>query len=214
MKACRWLPLLALSLLAGCMGNTRPIGGSDWPYPVPPAAPDAPPASSEPLPPEVLPQLPEPPRPPPPRPTRPPASPADAQPPLLNTFPRSIEASGVAAPVLGLVKQSREAKRAKKYDQAAGSLERALRIDPRNAWVWQQLATLHLLMGQHEQALSEGRKSNSLAKRNPWIEVENYRVIAAAAAALGNSAAATQARIRYEDRQRWITTPPYAAPNP
>ena len=204
--------LLAALLLSACAAD--PASRGAWPYPVPPSMPGSGSGSVPPdgAPPEALP--PELPKPPVIIKPLPPVAGPDAPPPLLNSYPRTLEASGLAAPVLALVKQSREAKRGKNYDQAEAALERALRIEPRNPWVWQQLGGLHLLMGQQEQALSEARKSNSLGKRNPWIEVENYRVIAQTSGALGNHAEALQAQARYEDRQRWITTPPLATPPP
>ncbi len=205
------LLLISALLLTACMGNTRPIDA--WPFPVPPSAPgqhDGGGSESEPQTPgETPPPLGH----PLPLPLPPPPTTADAPPPLLNSFPRSIEGSGVAAPVLALVKQSRVAKGQKNFEQSEAALERALRIEPRNPWIWQQLASLHLLTGRNEQALTESKKSNSLAHRNPWIEVESYRVMAAAASALGNGALSSQAQARYEDRQRWITTPPFATPN-
>ncbi len=214
MITANWPSRAVLLLCVAGLGACASTGGSpnpdgQWPYPVPPSsAPQEsapPPVAPTPLPPVV-------PTPPPTRPSLPPPSPTDLPPPLLQQFPRSIEASGSAAPVLALVRQSREAKKHKKWEQGEAALERALRIEPRNPWIWQHLASLHLAMGEHEQAQAEARKSNSLAKRNPWLEVENYRVLAASAAALGNAAAASAAQQRYNDRQRWITTPPYANP--
>lgn len=132
----------------------------------------------------------------------------EVKPPLLPNYPRNIEASGSAAPVLSLVRQARESRKAGKLDAAGSALERALRIEPRNPWVWQALAGLHLQQGLAEQAESEALKANSLARRNPWIEVENWRVIAAARGLRGNAAGAAQAEARHEDLKRLLTQPP------
>lgn len=132
----------------------------------------------------------------------------EVRPPLLPSHPRSIEASGASAPVLSLVRSAREARKTGKLEAAASSLERALRIEPRNPWVWQALAGLHLQQGQPEQAESEAQKSNSLARRNPWIEVENWRLLSAARQQRGNAAGAAQAEARHEDLKRLLTQPP------
>lgn len=134
----------------------------------------------------------------------------EVKPPLLPSYPRNIESSGAAAPVLSLVRSARDSRKAGKLEAAAASLERALRIEPRNPWVWQALAGLHLQQGQAEQAESEAQKANSLARRNPWIEVENWRVIAAARGLRGNAAGAAQAEARHEDLKRLLTQPPLA----
>lgn len=134
----------------------------------------------------------------------------EVKPPLLPSYPRNIESSGAAAPVLSLVRSARESRKAGKPEAAASSLERALRIEPRNPWVWQALAGLHLQQGQAEQAESEAQKANSLARRNPWIEVENWRVIAAARSLRGNAAGAAQAEARHEELKRLLVQPPLA----
>lgn len=134
----------------------------------------------------------------------------EVRPPLLPSYPRNIESSGATAPVLSLVRSAREARKSGKPEAAAASLERALRIEPRNPWVWQALASLHLQLGQAEQAETEAQKANSLARRNPWIEVENWRLIAAARGLRGNAAGATQAEARHEELKRLLIQPPLA----
>ena len=128
----------------------------------------------------------------------------DARPPLNPNLPRNIESSGAAAPVISLVKSARAALKAGRTDQAGASLERALRIEPRNPWVWQSLSALHLVTRQAEQAESEARKSNSLGKRNPYLEVENWRLLAEARRLRGDAAGAAAAQARHEDLQSLI----------
>lgn len=128
----------------------------------------------------------------------------DTRPPLNPNLPKSIEASGAAAPVVSLVKAARASLKAGRTDEAGGSLERALRIEPRNPWVWQGLAALHLVTQQAEQAESEAKKSNSLGKRNPYLEVENWRLIAEARRLKGDNAGAVEARERHEDLKALI----------
>lgn len=188
--------LLLLSGLALSACTSVAPQPAQWPYPEPPMAPA--PGT------EVQPGSPMPGQ-PPPIPATP--LPPEIKPPLLE-LPRSIEASGVTAPVLSLVKKAREAKKAGRFDEASASLERALRIEPRNPWVWQSLAAVHLAQKQGEQAESEAKKSTSLARRNPYIEVENWRLIAAARNLRGDSNGLLQAQLRYEELQRQLTQPP------
>lgn len=123
----------------------------------------------------------------------------DPRPPLSPSLPRSVETSGAAAPVISLVKAARASLRAGRTDQAGASLERALRIEPRNPWVWQGLSALHIVTQQAEQAESEAKKSMSLGKRNPYLDVENWRLIAEARKLRGDKAGAEQALRKRED---------------
>ncbi|MBZ4341402.1 hypothetical protein LAM87_24310, partial [Mycobacterium tuberculosis] len=63
---------------------------------------------------------------------------------------------------------------------------------------------LHLAAQQAEQAESEARKSNSLGKRNPYLEAENWRIIAAARAQRGDANGAAEARARQDEAQQLI----------
>lgn len=128
----------------------------------------------------------------------------DPRPPLSPSLPRSIETSGAAAPVISLVKTARAALRTGRTDQAGSSLERALRIEPRNPWVWQALSALHIVTQQAEQAESEAKKSMSLGKRNPYLDIENWRLIAEARKLRGDKAGAEAALRKREDLQNFI----------
>jgi len=129
----------------------------------------------------------------------------DTRPPLNPNLPKNIEGSGAAAPVISLVKSARTALKNGRTDQAGASLERALRIEPRNAWVWQGLSQLHIVTQQGEQAESEARKSISLGRRNPYLDVENWRLIAEARRLRGDKAGAEDAERKREELQRLIT---------
>jgi len=137
---------------------------------------------------------------PPARPTDPFAQPPDYQIPDPTLFPRSAEA--VSGPtVLRLLQQSREEVAAGKPEQAIAALETALDIEPRNPFVWQQLASTHLAQRLPDQAEQKAQRSNSFARGNPWIEVENWRLIAAARQERGDLAGARVARERMEEIQ-------------
>jgi tetratricopeptide (TPR) repeat protein len=64
-------------------------------------------------------------------------------------------------------------------DAAAATLERALRLAPRNPELWQQLAEVRLLQGELQQAEAMAVKSNQLAK-DTRVRVRNAELIAAA----------------------------------
>lgn len=128
----------------------------------------------------------------------------DTRPPLNPKLPKSIETSGAAAPVISLVKAARAALQQGRTDQAGASLERALRIEPRNAWVYQGLSQLHIVTQQAEQAESEAKKSTSLGKRNPYLDVENWRLIAEARKLRGDAAGANAALDKREELLRLI----------
>lgn len=52
---------------------------------------------------------------------------------------------------------------------AVANLERALRIEPSNPWLWHRLASLHLEQGDLGQAQATAKRSNSLAQGSPAI---------------------------------------------
>lgn len=117
-----------------------------------------------------------------------------------GSFPRSPEAvSGPA--VLRLLNQARGELMAGRPEQAVAALETALDIEPRNPYVWQQLASTHLAQHQADQAEHKAQRSNSFARGNPWIEVENWRLIAAARQERGDLAGARLARERMTEIQ-------------
>ncbi len=63
------------------------------------------------------------------------------------------------------------------WEQAAALLERALRIEPRNAWLWHHLATVRFRQGRYAQAVSLANKSSSLAPGNTGLQEKNHRLI-------------------------------------
>src|SRR6266699_1215830 len=69
---------------------------------------------------------------------------------------------------------------------AAATLERALRIEPRNPRLWQELARVRLKQGEFAQAESIASRSNSFAASDNALRAENWRLIAQARDARGN----------------------------
>lgn len=80
-----------------------------------------------------------------------------------------------------------------KREAAGASLERALRIEPRNPWLWHELAQLRLTQGQYAQAITLAQKSTSFAARENRLLALNWRVIGNARVAQGDSTGAERA---------------------
>lgn len=77
--------------------------------------------------------------------------------------------------------------------EAAALLERALRIEPRNAQIWHRLARVRMTQGQYRQAAALAAKSNSLASHDFPMQARNWRLIAEARERLGQRSAAQEA---------------------
>lgn len=76
-----------------------------------------------------------------------------------------------------------EAKLQAQQGHAAGAvsaLERALRLEPKNPYLWHLLAALRFEQGLWRQALSLAEKSNSLAGQLPKLQAANARLRARA----------------------------------
>ncbi len=63
-------------------------------------------------------------------------------------------------------------------DRAAASLERALSIEPKNAWLWHRLANTRLKQGDLSQAAALAARSNSFASPDRKLQAANWRIIA------------------------------------
>ena len=62
-------------------------------------------------------------------------------------------------------------------ETAADSVERALRMEPKNPWLWHRLAMLKLAQGQWRLAITLAQKSNSLSARHPALRKANADLI-------------------------------------
>jgi len=111
--------------------------------------------------------------------------------------PAVIENPAVASLMVG----ARADTAAGRLTNAAASLERALRLEPRNPRLWQELARVRLLQGDYAQAESVAARSNSWAGGDSRLRAENWRLIAQAREARGDAAGA-RAALEAADRQR------------
>lgn len=110
---------------------------------------------------------------------------------IAEPVPKTIVSTNQA--VIALLDRSRLDTGSGQREAAGASLERALRIEPRNAWLWHELAQLRLAQGQYAQATSLAHKSISFAGRERRLQALNWRVIGNARIAQGNPAGAEQA---------------------
>ncbi len=103
--------------------------------------------------------------------------------------------------IAGLLLGARTDAAAGRLANAAASLERALRIEPRNPRLWQELARVRLKQGDYAQAESTAARSNSWAGSDNALRADNWRLIAHAREARGDAEGARMA-LETADRQR------------
>ena len=65
--------------------------------------------------------------------------------------------------IASLINDAEQLSNEGKTEQAVATIERALRIEPRNALLWHQLAVVRMQQQQWQQAIAMARKSNALA---------------------------------------------------
>lgn len=84
------------------------------------------------------------------------------------------------AAVAALLEGARVAEEAGQYGRAAASLERALKIEPRNPRLWYRLAAVRYRQGRLAAAESLALRSLSLAPHDPDLDARTRRLVAAA----------------------------------
>ena len=75
----------------------------------------------------------------------------------------SEPASGSAEAVRELVASSRASRASGEYAHAQADIERAIRIEPRDPYLWVELGETHLARGDRQQAAATARKAMSVA---------------------------------------------------
>src|SRR5215471_9958433 len=88
-------------------------------------------------------------------------TPIPPTPPVVETPAKPAPQENVA--IAGLLNSARADSAAGRLTNAAATLERALRIEPRNPRLWQELARVRLKQGEYAQAESVASRSNSFA---------------------------------------------------
>lgn len=130
-----------------------------------------------------------PPLPPPPRPAPAPKPPAGGEVPVPVPQPAPAPPAEPIPPpppppssnaTAALLAQSRTQSAAGNYPLATSTLERALRINPRDAGLWLELGRLKLKQGDDAQARSMGQRALALAGPDTALRAECEKLIAAA----------------------------------
>lgn len=101
--------------------------------------------------------------------------------------------------VVALLETARRDTATGRLDAAAATLERALRIEPRNPALWHQLARVRLRQEQAGQAIQLATKSNALAGDNHSLRADNWRVIGEARTSQGDHTGAEAAFAKAEE---------------
>ena len=114
-------------------------------------------------------------------------------PPPQPSWPGSQPGSNTKA-VHSLVEVARADAAAGRLANAAASMERAIRLDPRNAHLWQELARVRLKQGEYVQAEHVALRSNALTRADWTLRTENWNIIAQARDARGDAEGARSAR--------------------
>ena len=110
---------------------------------------------------------------------------------IAEPLPEPIESTNHA--VIALLDRAKFDLDAGQREAAGASLERALRIEPRNPWLWYELAQLRLGQGQYAQAVALAHKSISFAGHDKSLPALNWRLVGNARIAQGNPTGAEQA---------------------
>jgi Tfp pilus assembly protein PilF len=95
-----------------------------------------------------------------------------------NRYQRSIEdasseAEATAAAVIQLQNQALAAINEDQYSLAIDYLQRAIKIQPRNAWSWHYLADIYWRRGQYEHCLGMIERSNGYSHNDPAVDDAN-----------------------------------------
>jgi Tfp pilus assembly protein PilF len=96
--------------------------------------------------------------------------------------------------IAGLMDSARADAAAGRLPNAAASLERALRIEPRNPRLWQELARVRLRQGDYTQAESLAQRSNTWGGTDNRLRAENWSLIAQSRQARGDAEGARKAQ--------------------
>jgi tetratricopeptide (TPR) repeat protein len=133
----------------------------------------------------------------------PPAVPTERQPTEISPAEGRAAGNGssISPPpaVLALTNEAQAALENGDLDSAATSLERAIRIQPRNPVLWHELAEVRLKQQQPGLAEDLAKRSNSHAKGNSALIRANWTIIAEARRLKGDAEGAADAQRKAGD---------------
>jgi hypothetical protein len=119
----------------------------------------------------------------------------------VTSVPAADPPSQVAAVITALLQKARQEFDEGRHEQAASTLERGLRVDPRNPVLWHNLAGVRLQQESWERAASLAAKSNSLVVGAEgidarWLQIRNWTVIQLACTGMADKNCAEEAKRR------------------
>lgn len=123
-------------------------------------------------------------------------SPGVPEAPVAVPVPPTSTSSGA---VVALLDRADDYRRTGDINSEAATIERALRIDPKNARLWSRLAAVRLEQGRPAQAEQLALKSNALARGNNALQARNWQLVARARWSVNNSAGARAAEQKARD---------------
>jgi tetratricopeptide (TPR) repeat protein len=104
--------------------------------------------------------------------------------PIVEPHSDANQSSGPA--VVALLEDVKLYENSGASEQAVATIERALRIEPKNPLLWQRLSFLRLRQGHWRQAIAMAQKSNALAAGDNRLQLTNWKIIAQASEANGD----------------------------
>lgn len=96
---------------------------------------------------------------------------------MKGALPASVIDQTIPPSIKNLVTTAEQQFNNHQTDDAIASLERALRIQPRQASVWSRLAHIYLQTGQPQKAIEYARRSNSYARNDHALQAFNQTII-------------------------------------
>jgi len=97
-----------------------------------------------------------------------------------------------------LLASAHQSVQAGQFDRAEVTLERALRVEPRNARLWHEMAQVKYGQKDYGQAVQFCLKANSLAGRDTALIRQNWQLMSRAYAKMGDMDKAQEARMKAE----------------
>ncbi|MBK1718750.1 tetratricopeptide repeat protein [Thiocystis violacea] len=126
-------------------------------------------------------------------PAPPPAPPAPPPAPVAPLPPSRVAAPNLPPAADSLATQAEQQRQSGDFTGAAASLERSLRIAPRESYLWNRLARVRMEQGQSAQAGNLAARSNDLAGDKADLKKDNWRIIAESKRRAGDVAGAGEA---------------------
>ena len=91
-----------------------------------------------------------------------------------NRYQHDVENSrSQSEPIRQLHNQALAAINESQYQQAIDALQRAIKIEPRNAWSWHYLADVHWRQGERDRCLAMIERSQSYANYDDQLDDAN-----------------------------------------